>query len=193
MGFESNAFARRSANGICLRERGRNEIHSSAHELQPHPWSKVGCRKPPVGVANPPASVMTIRRIGMGLTCISRIARMARGRSLSMPSEHRCSARLKAVTSPNSASASTAVICSPAAQRASNQRQRLTPFLLEGRTSLNLRHRAPIGVSEPQILRLLKFPATRRPFRASGLVLRSGRVQISKHRTARHTVASRPG
>jgi hypothetical protein len=37
----------------------------------------------------------------------------------------------------------------PRGARASDQRQRLTPFLLEGRAGRNLRHRAPIGVGEP--------------------------------------------
>ena len=37
----------------------------------------------------------------------------------------------------------------PRGARAANQRQRLTPFLLEGRAGRNLRHRAPIGVAEP--------------------------------------------
>jgi hypothetical protein len=49
------------------------------------------------------------------------------------------------------------VICSPAA-RAPDQRQRLTPFLLEDRAGGNLRHRPSIAIAEPLLREIQQRP-----------------------------------
>ena len=51
----------------------------------------------------------------------------------------------------------------PRGARASDQRQRLTPFLLEGRAGRNLRHRAPIGVAEPRLREIQQRAGQPRP------------------------------